>query len=224
MHAASVQVEGFAQLCEVQLLSAAPQPALSYPLRPSMLGGSSSGGTGGGSSSHSAPSWRVVVAGEGEAASGGTSLFDSNPRSCLTAPQLVGVAGLGSTVVATALEVLLDRPYLIKVVELLVGGSQPLNVTVAAAAPGAANSSSFVAAWASAVACQLPETLYPWQPARLQCSGPLLTDRLLVQLVPAADPVSELGGMAAAALAVPPAKATGLALCELVLCGLPAAN
>ncbi|KAI3431500.1 hypothetical protein D9Q98_004551 [Chlorella vulgaris] len=224
VHAASVQVEGFAQLCEVQLLSAAPQPALSYPLRPSMLGGSSSGGTGGGSSSHSAPSWRVVVAGEGGAASGGTSLFDSNPRSCLTAPQLVGVAGLGSTVVATALEVLLDRPYLIKVVELLVGGSQPLNVTVAAAAPGAANSSSFVAAWASAVACQLPETLYPWQPARLQCSGPLLTDRLLVQLVPAADPVSELGGMAAAALAVPPAKATGLALCELVLCGLPAAN
>ena len=81
-----------------------------------------------------------------------------------------------------------------------------------------------MAAWASAVACQLPETLDPWQPARLQCSGPLLTDRLLVQLVPAADPVSELGGMAAAALAVPPAKATGLALCELVLCGLPAAN
>lgn len=127
-HAAAVRVEGFASLCNLQLLVASSRRLGAYQLAPlANLGGSGSSGSSRGSNastsgsfSTSPPSseqpqaageWRVLDGGNGSALSAGlaAALLDGNPTTCAVLRQVETLGGLGP-LRPLAVELQLDRP------------------------------------------------------------------------------------------------------------------
>lgn len=110
-HAAAMRVQGFASLCQVQLLAASQLPSKSYALAPLPAGGMQG----------AAGRWQVLDAATGQppAASsgggggdGGAALFDSMAGTCISVrPAWAAAGGSGSALGQLAgLEVQLDRP------------------------------------------------------------------------------------------------------------------
>ena len=114
-HAAAVRVEGFAWLCEVQLLAASRHKASSYQLAPLQAPAGSGSGAGSGNSSGGPAQppgeWQVLDATSGAALEPSTAaaLLDGDPSSCATLRPKASLGGLGALRPA-ALEVQLDRP------------------------------------------------------------------------------------------------------------------
>ncbi len=122
-HAAAVRVEGFASLCELQLLVASQRRVDAYQLAPLAslgIGGSSSGGSNGSASSTStqrgnqpqaARGWRVLDAASGNAvnASLAAALLDGDPTTCAVLWPAATLGGLGPLQLP-GLELRLDRP------------------------------------------------------------------------------------------------------------------
>jgi hypothetical protein len=222
-HAAAVRVEGFASLCDLQLLVASQRMVGAYQLAP--LASLGSGGTSlqRGNPSQAAGQWQVLDAASGSALNGSlaTALLDGDPTTCAELRPVATLGGLGP-LQPLAVEVQLDRPVRLEAVRLVVSARR--NVTVKAAAPRSQGAPrlDFSVAWPAAATCQERLELPSWQPVYAACQppagtaaasggAPLLTDRLLLQL------------------AQPPAAANATAdeltlqLCELALFGLPAA-
>lgn len=107
--AAAVRIEGFARLCEVQVLAASQQPLPSYQLPPqpqwqvlgSALDGAAVGEVG---ATGNSSGW------SGSAGSPGWQLLDADPGTCLTAQSLSGGSG-GTNASAAHFTVFLGRPY-----------------------------------------------------------------------------------------------------------------
>lgn len=119
VHVAAVRVEGFASLCEAQMLAASHRKTNSYQLAPLQPpAGTASGSSGSnGSASNSATStgaageWRVLDAASGSPLdpSLSTALLDGDPTTCATLQPWASLSGLGARRPA-ALELQLDRP------------------------------------------------------------------------------------------------------------------
>lgn len=121
-HAAAVRVEGFASLCDLQLLVASSRKVAAYQLAP--LASLRAGGSGGSNVSSTAASsmqpggepqaagqWEVLNAATGSAltASLASALLDGDPSTCAVLRPVATLGGLGA-LRPLAVELRLDRP------------------------------------------------------------------------------------------------------------------